>query len=1187
MKAKTWIQSGLIAGIMAVLVAPAPRGEADVDPSCRVSGTPTEHSGSALATFAVEKNGVAWESAYSQLRLSRAGGLFSMNRLGIVDPVVYACPGDFDEDGWVDFVGAGDSPTTFIKFYKNNTGLNPEPDWSNPSAIRTPRFDVARVIEPNSSSGPSRGAIACADFNDDKNMDFLYARCVIDLYASSSNANSTTCYATRADMFLGNGDGSFQLPRKFVATGSTLQRLTWGETPVVADYNGDNKPDLIWGAGSSVSSTSLMANKGGDVLLLLNDGAAQPTFRFDRYLLQNAGFGLRGPLAMVYEDFTGDAVKDLVVGSPSSSTMRLYPGLLGGGLSTTTVQYLSSGGAATVALAADFTLERRIDLLMGTDNWNYYTSGRQYHMGGNAYYYKNDGDGQPFSAGVTRQLSSHQDSPPLARPPSPYTCDSMGHCQTYLWDFDLGFVINYDNDPEGTPDFIVADGNHSSNYYVFANRTMSQFVQCGSVASGILDIGALRSEDMTITSIRLDPTFALTGGTVSWELSNDNGATWHAATPCADDTTKYCTTFGSAFGNEIRWRARMCANSMLTRSPSITKVGVSYTYVVAENHLRAGPVARDGLVYVGAFRQPGDSGRMYWIDDEAGGKLQQAGVDVEAADRLDDLSPSSRKMYTVSSTGARVDFSRANISDRALQQAVLAPDAATADAIIQWQQSKRFGVLASQKQVLGAVENSTAAILTPPKAPYWYDNSATTSTERTAIDAYVNQYVNRPQLVLVGTKDAALHAFHTNPSNFADSKMATEAWAFIPYDIAQRLNTDRTSGDIQAYPDGAPTLANAKVAGRWRTVLVSGEGKGGRCVFALDVTDTVNQSTGAIIGPTPLWQYCDTNMGRTYSKPAVIRVKVGTTEKWMVVFASGPGLSTDVGDTVYALDIDTGGLIWRFDLNDTNCYVATDITAVETDDEAGMKIDGFVDLLLFADNKGRVWKLAPGVYFGTTIYSIGSVYVGLSKRALFSTRVTPGALGVDRAIGGTLAVGEDRSKKLVIFFGTGGTEESPNGVQNAFYSVDVATGGILDKLDSEDGITPGMKFYGGVVYNSDDRQLILTVGEDSAGSGLCDPTSGKVMAINADTFREQFTIELTSKMMGPLFVRDGQFYTVTMGGDLVTSAYGGSGGGGSGGGSGGAGGTGGTGGTGGSGGSGGSVGTAQVPFSIIGWKQEF
>src|SRR5262249_51609144 len=175
----------------------------------------------------------------------------------------------------------------------------------------------------------------------------------------------------------------------------------------------------------------------------------------------------------------------------------------------------------------------------------------------------------------------------------------------------------------------------------------------------------------------------------------------------------------------------------------------------------------------------------------------------------------------------------------AMQATLLAPDQATAQAIIDWYFSKRFGLL-DPKHVLGSVENSTPALLTPPTAPYWYVFSQTSATERAAIDSYIAAFTARPQLLFIGAKDGALHAFHTNPSDKTDATNGTEAWGFIPYDVAQRLLGDKTTGGTEstAYVDGSPTLVSAKINGNWRTVLIEGESNGGGPVFPPPRTDT-------------------------------------------------------------------------------------------------------------------------------------------------------------------------------------------------------------------------------------------------------------------------------------------------------------------------------------------------------------
>jgi hypothetical protein len=1102
-----------------------------IDPSCTAAATPQIMSGTNLDTFATTKDGVVYDGTGAKLQLQRGAGSFTGTTLGVGAKIFIGCAGDFDNDGWTDFVASGSLAFDYVKFFKNETYTNPAPaDWTIPTNIRTPNFVDMGNIE-NGIGLNNAGVMACGDVNGDGNMDFVYMRCL----------GPALCIPTRYDVFLGNGNGTFQTPYPLTSTLGLLGYIGWTSNSIgFVDYNKDGHLDMVMGQNGLLNI--------GRVSVLLSDGAAQPKFNTKVDLLTNQSYGTRGPVAIGVGDYNGDNVPDIVVGGPATTKLFMYPGLLGGGVGTPEdLNMAGYTGGATAILSGDFTLSGKNSVLVASD-------GNNGLPGGKVFFYQGDGTPAPFAAGIKQTIVT-------ASP-----------------DFDLGWAFDYDHDPDGTLDFVMADGNNSGAYYLFANRTQQAYVDCGTVTSAVVDVGSLATTESTVTSIRLTPdppAQAASDGTISWEASNDNGATWHVANACPDDATKVCVNFTTSAGNQIRWRVTMCSNtSDHTRTPVLFGVTTDYTFVTAQNHFRAGPIAKDGLIYVGAFRMPGNAGHVFAVADETGQTVW------DAADKLDATSPSSRNVFTVADDGTRLDFNSSNASNAALQATLLAPDQTTAQSIIDWYFSPRFGLL-SPKHVLGAVENSTPALLSLPTAPYWYVYSSTPDTERQAIDAYIASLATRPQLLFIGAKDGALHAFHTNPDDAADPANGTEAWGFIPFDVAQRMLGDKTSGgDSTAYVDGSPTLVSAKIGGAWKTVLIEGESNGGRAIFALDVTDTV--TSGGVVGPTPLWRFQDTNMGRTYSKATVIRTQVGGVETWMAIFASGPGYVTDVGDTVYALDLTTGALLWRFDLNDTNTYVATDITASETDDESGTAIDGFIDRIFFADNKGRIWKLDPASYdaVNQTIAPVGSsVDVGLGMPALFSTRVTANALGQDRAIAGTLTAATDATNRLTLYFGTGGTEDTPPNVQNAFYAVYADTGEIRSALDQNSGIAIGVKFYGGVVYNN--GQLVFTSGQDLSGLGLCAPTAGSVVAIDANTFALQFETVATSKIVAPLYAQQGEIYTVTITGKLMASQFVGQQGGT-------APGTGGPGNPGpglGPGGVGGDQGVFTTPFTVLGWRQ--
>ena len=137
---------------------------------------------------------------------------------------------------------------------------------------------------------------------------------------------------------------------------------------------------------------------------------------------------------------------------------------------------------ADLGLAADFSLDGKIDIITTTDDWNYgFVGGASGTdgIGGIADYYVNNKTATPFSSGVTQHLTTHNNP---------------------TYDYDVGFVFDYDKDPNHTPDIMVADGNQTANFYVFANRVVNQYVSCGDVASGVIDLGALANSEMVVNS---------------------------------------------------------------------------------------------------------------------------------------------------------------------------------------------------------------------------------------------------------------------------------------------------------------------------------------------------------------------------------------------------------------------------------------------------------------------------------------------------------------------------------------------------------------------------------------------------------------------------------------------------------------------------------------------------------------
>ncbi len=140
-------------------------------------------------------------------------------------------------------------------------------------------------------------------------------------------------------------------------------------------------------------------------------------------------------------------------------------------------------------------------------------------------------------------------------------------------------------------------------------------------------------------------------------------------------------------------------------------------------------------------------------------------------------------------------------------------------------------------QPIGAVVGSTPALMDapsldpPPDLDYGYDD---------APGSYAFTYKDRRSMIFVGANDGMIHAI--------DARTGYEVWAFIPYNLLPKL---RALADGQAveqfdyFVDSSPKIAEVKLGGTWKTLLIIGQGYGGTFYQAFDVT-----AAGMGVGPT-------------------------------------------------------------------------------------------------------------------------------------------------------------------------------------------------------------------------------------------------------------------------------------------------------------------------------------------------
>lgn len=311
----------------------------------------------------------------------------------------------------------------------------------------------------------------------------------------------------------------------------------------------------------------------------------------------------------------------------------------------------------------------------------------------------------------------------------------------------------------------------------------------------------------------------------------------------------------------------------------------------------------------------------------------------DAGEKLARRASSEREIFTWLN-GKRVDFTEENA-------ALLNPYLGIPDDDKSLTETKRFirylrGVDAYDEDEdgdrsedrlwkLGDIYHSTPVVVASP--PYTFDDPS--------YSAFKELYVDRPRTLYVGANDGMLHAF--------DALTGEERWGFVPPSLLSKLYSQRQEHTY--YVDLSPKVDDAKLGLNWNpenrtgwsTVLIVGQGWGGKSYTTLDISDPLH--------PHLLWEFSDPQrLGETWSVPAIGRVYYDHAERWVALFGSGFEPASKEG-TLFIVDLATGTEIASYSFGPTS-FVA-DPVLVNVDPEK----DSRVDLAYFGDMEGRLYKL--------------------------------------------------------------------------------------------------------------------------------------------------------------------------------------------------------------------------------------
>jgi len=442
----------------------------------------------------------------------------------------------------------------------------------------------------------------------------------------------------------------------------------------------------------------------------------------------------------------------------------------------------------------------------------------------------------------------------------------------------------------------------------------------------------------------------------------------------------------------------------------------------------------------------------------------------DAGELLNSRAESSRKIWTVR-PGLPSGLNNFTDANRALLQNSLYAGAGRAPTDAQLSRLVRFvrgvdaydenanGNSTEERWKLGDIYHSEAAIAGPPSArtSSRTEDSLTEAYYRgqNGYDAFKSARATRPSVVYVGANDGMLHAFN------ADN--GVERWAFIPPPLLDRLRnmeSVRANSSNSIYGvDGSPAVKDVFYGGRWRTLLVSGLGYGGKGYFALDVTDPDNpahlfsfandpiekivytwdadgaprQYSYQVAGAVPA-QVDYSKLGDAWSKPLLLPLPYKGATRWVAAIGGGygGGAKTGYGSAVYVLDLENSGQVLANialadnAASDIGNGVAPVLAAITADSTTLAGYRGA--LAYFTDLQGKLWKI--NLTDRDTLFGAERV---------FNAEAT---LANDRwayhALGSSIVVDGDGVSRLYHYFGTGNQldlQRMNNAIQNRVFGV--------------------------------------------------------------------------------------------------------------------------------------------------------
>lgn len=319
------------------------------------------------------------------------------------------------------------------------------------------------------------------------------------------------------------------------------------------------------------------------------------------------------------------------------------------------------------------------------------------------------------------------------------------------------------------------------------------------------------------------------------------------------------------------------------------------------------------------------------------------------------------------------------------------------------------GSLRARTGLIGDIVNSEPVYVGAPNSRL-YINAGFSGAS--TYPAFVAAQASRTPVVYVGANDGMLHGFNANTG--------AETFAFVPSGAVTAGLRSYTARDYvhQYFVDGDQTVADVFDGTAWRTILVGTLGRGGRSVYALDVTNPSNVSL--------LWERTPSKMGQALGKPVIAQISSG---QWRVFLGNGPNSSGNDRASLLVGSLFSGDFD-EFELDSLNNNGLSSVNVWASTS------GGYFDTVFAGDQQGRLWKIAfaPASGSRTSLSTKTAIFTAQQGAARQPITATP------------LAARDPATTQTWVYFGTGkylGVGDIADRKVQTWYGLKVPTSGTI------------------------------------------------------------------------------------------------------------------------------------------------